>query len=94
MEIWNTLANALGVCLSTQAGFKVDLSPNFIRSIAPRAHLQRGRLGSSCFVRAVRTDKASFRKEARQMNTEDAVLVATVREEIRKRGHFVDTIEI
>jgi hypothetical protein len=33
-------------------------------------------------------------KEARQMDMEDVVLVATVREEIRTRGPFVDTTEI
>jgi hypothetical protein len=33
-------------------------------------------------------------KEARQMNTEDIVVVATVREEIRSRRPFVDTSEI
>jgi len=33
-------------------------------------------------------------KEARQMDMEDVVLVATVREEIRKRGPSVDTTEI
>ena len=33
-------------------------------------------------------------KEARQMDMEDVVLVATVREEIRTRGPFADTTEI